>query len=77
MWALTHHNSGLAFCALLHSFHPDLIPYDTLNQEDKAENLKLAFDVAEKLGIPRLLEPDDSMFITSYSKGKKNSCLMI
>ena len=28
--------SGLAFCALIHSFHPDLIPFDTLKPEDKA-----------------------------------------
>ena len=57
----------MAFCALLHSFHPDQIPYDTLKPEDKTENMKLAFDVAEKLGIPRLLEPEDSMFVSFSS----------
>jgi uncharacterized CHY-type Zn-finger protein len=59
---------GLAFCALLHSFHPDLITYDTLNPDNKAENLKLGFDVAEKLGIPRLLEPDDMLIATGPDK---------
>jgi uncharacterized CHY-type Zn-finger protein len=59
---------GLAFCALIHSFHPDLIPYDTLKPEDKKENLKLAFDVAEKLGIPSLLEPEDMLIASGPDK---------
>lgn len=28
--------SGLAFCALIHSFYPGVIPFDTLKPEDKA-----------------------------------------
>uniref|UniRef100_A0A9J8ADX7 F-actin monooxygenase n=1 Tax=Cyprinus carpio carpio TaxID=630221 RepID=A0A9J8ADX7_CYPCA len=40
--------SGLAFCALIHRFRPQLIDYDSLNEQDCARNLQLAFDVAEK-----------------------------
>ncbi|XP_051755747.1 F-actin-monooxygenase mical2b isoform X14 [Ctenopharyngodon idella] len=41
-------SSGLALCALIHHFRPQLIDYDSLNEEDCAKNLQLAFDVAEK-----------------------------
>ncbi|XP_048042186.1 F-actin-monooxygenase mical2b isoform X7 [Megalobrama amblycephala] len=41
-------SSGLAFCALIHHFRPQLIDYDSLNEQDCAKNLQLAFDVAEK-----------------------------
>ncbi|XP_036442198.1 F-actin-monooxygenase MICAL2 isoform X4 [Colossoma macropomum] len=40
--------SGLAFCALIHRFRAHLIDYDSLNEEDAAQNAQLAFDVAEK-----------------------------
>uniref|UniRef100_A0A8C2DM28 F-actin monooxygenase n=1 Tax=Cyprinus carpio TaxID=7962 RepID=A0A8C2DM28_CYPCA len=40
--------SGLAFCALIHRFRPQLIDYDSVNEQDCARNLQLAFDVAEK-----------------------------
>jgi len=53
--------NGLAFCALIHSFYPDLIPFDTLKPENKAENLKLAFDTADKLGVPALMDPEDML----------------
>ena len=54
----TSWRNGLAFCALLHSFYPDLIPYDALTSHDIKHNCKLAFEAGEKLGIPRVIEPE-------------------
>ncbi|KAI1889803.1 hypothetical protein AGOR_G00166690 [Albula goreensis] len=39
---------GLALCALIHHFRPDLIDFDSLNEEEVARNSQLAFDVAER-----------------------------
>lgn len=44
-------NDGLAFCALLHSYLPEKIPYAELNSEDKRKNFSLAFAAAESVGI--------------------------
>jgi len=54
----TSWRNGMAFCALIHSFYPDLIPYDTLTAHDIKQNCKLAFEAGEKLGIPRVIEPE-------------------
>jgi len=54
----TSWRNGMAFCALIHSFYPDLIPYDTLAAHDIKQNCKLAFEAGEKLGIPRVIEPE-------------------
>ncbi|XP_058502560.1 F-actin-monooxygenase mical2b isoform X3 [Solea solea] len=40
--------SGLALCALIHRQRPELIDYESLNEEDVAGNNQLAFDVAER-----------------------------
>uniref|UniRef100_A0A673G1E4 F-actin monooxygenase n=1 Tax=Sinocyclocheilus rhinocerous TaxID=307959 RepID=A0A673G1E4_9TELE len=70
--------SGLAFCALIHRFRPQLIDYDSLNEQDRAKNLQLAFDVAEKeFGIKPLItgkelaagqEPDKTSMSNYLSK---------
>ncbi|KNC56298.1 alpha-actinin A [Thecamonas trahens ATCC 50062] len=52
--------NGLAFCAIIHAHKPNLIPYETLSAGNDAENLELAFSVAEEqLGIPRFLDVAD------------------
>uniref|UniRef100_A0A673GQZ8 F-actin monooxygenase n=1 Tax=Sinocyclocheilus rhinocerous TaxID=307959 RepID=A0A673GQZ8_9TELE len=40
--------SGLALCALIHCYRPDLIDFDSLDEKDVEKNNQLAFDVAEK-----------------------------
>ena len=52
--------SGLAFCAIIARFRPDLIPYHTLDPAQPFTNNSLAFNIAEDdLGIPALLDPKD------------------
>ncbi|XP_073763594.1 F-actin-monooxygenase mical2b-like isoform X31 [Danio rerio] len=71
-------SNGLALCALIHRFRPQLIDYDSLNEQDCARNLQLAFDVAEKeFGIKPFItgkelasgqEPDKSSMSIYLSK---------
>ncbi|XP_063125486.1 F-actin-monooxygenase MICAL2 isoform X7 [Rattus norvegicus] len=44
----TSWRSGLALCAIIHSFRPELINFDSLNENDVVENNQLAFDVAKR-----------------------------
>mmetsp|Transcript_2185 Transcript_2185/g.2895 ORF Transcript_2185/g.2895 Transcript_2185/m.2895 type:complete len:868 (+) Transcript_2185:233-2836(+) len=56
----TSWSDGLAFCALVDSYRPDLIQFYKLNKNDKEYNLRLSFTAAEKyLGVPILLDPVD------------------
>ncbi|MGH0151989.1 UNVERIFIED_CONTAM: hypothetical protein FKN15_026075 [Acipenser sinensis] len=63
-------NDGLAFCAILHTYLPAHIPYQELNNQDKAStaqthcaqtpafrrNFTLAFQAAESVGIKSTLD---------------------
>ncbi|XP_029109167.1 cytospin-A-like [Scleropages formosus] len=52
---------GLAFCAVYHTYLPSHIPYCSLNPDDKEENLKLAFDTGESVGIPATLTVEEML----------------
>nr|XP_054491050.1 F-actin-monooxygenase MICAL2 [Agelaius phoeniceus] len=70
--------SGLALCAIIHRFRPDLIDFEALNEEDAVRNNQLAFDVAEReFGIPPVTtgqelgsagEPDKLSMVLYLSK---------
>ena len=48
-------NDGLALCAILHTYLPDKIPYDSLTPTEKKRNFSIAFSAAESVGIPTTL----------------------
>lgn len=74
----TSWRSGLALCAIIHHFRPELINFDSLNEDDAVENNQLAFDVAEReFGIPPVTtgkemasaqEPDKLSMVMYLSK---------
>ncbi|XP_035642861.2 F-actin-monooxygenase mical2b isoform X11 [Oncorhynchus keta] len=74
----TSWQSGLALCALIHRFRSHLIEFDSLNEEDSANNLQLACDLAEQeFGIRPFTtgvemaagqEPDKTRMVTYLSK---------
>ncbi|XP_034019998.1 EH domain-binding protein 1-like protein 1 [Thalassophryne amazonica] len=59
----TSWRNGMAFCAILHHFHPDKINYELLDPYDIKHNNKKAFDGFAELGISRLIEPSDMVMI--------------
>ncbi|XP_059160226.1 EH domain-binding protein 1-like isoform X3 [Physella acuta] len=64
----TSWRNGLAFCAIIHHFRPDLIDFHKLNPHDIKGNNKMAFDSAAKLGIPKVLEPADMVLLAVPDK---------
>ncbi|XP_043911448.1 EH domain-binding protein 1 isoform X4 [Protopterus annectens] len=64
----TSWRNGLAFCAILNHFRPDLIDYKSLNPQDIKENNKKAYDGFASLGISRLLEPSDMVLLAIPDK---------
>ncbi|XP_033620026.1 F-actin-monooxygenase MICAL2 isoform X1 [Fukomys damarensis] len=74
----TSWRSGLALCAIIHRFRPELINFDSLNDDDALKNNQLAFDVAEReFGIPPVTtgkemasaqEPDKLSMVMYLSK---------
>ncbi|XP_063085568.1 EH domain-binding protein 1 isoform X7 [Cavia porcellus] len=64
----TSWRNGLAFCAILHHFRPDLIDYKSLNPQDIKENNKKAYDGFASIGISRLLEPSDMVLLAIPDK---------
>ncbi|XP_034777575.2 EH domain-binding protein 1 isoform X1 [Acipenser ruthenus] len=64
----TSWRNGLAFCALLHHFRPNLLDYKSLNPQDIKENNKKAYDGFASLGISRLLEPSDMVLLAIPDK---------
>ncbi|XP_060117529.1 nesprin-2 [Heteronotia binoei] len=61
--------NGLAFLAIIHAMRPDLVDMEKAKGRSNKENLKDAFQIAEKeLNIPRLLEPEDVDVISPDEK---------
>ncbi|XP_049750665.1 dystonin isoform X3 [Elephas maximus indicus] len=50
---------GKLFNAIIHKYRPDLIDMNTVAVQSNIANLEHAFYVAEKIGVIRLLDPED------------------
>jgi len=48
-------NDGMAFCAMLHTYMPERIPYGSLKATEKRRNFTIAFEAAEAVGIHNCL----------------------
>ncbi|KAJ0170637.1 hypothetical protein K1T71_014008 [Dendrolimus kikuchii] len=55
----TSFRSGLAFCAIIHRFRPDLIDFSGLQPDDAENNLRTALEASAKLGISQVLTAAD------------------
>ncbi|RXN24753.1 methionine sulfoxide oxidase mical3a isoform X2 [Labeo rohita] len=61
--------SGLALCALIHRYRPDLIDFDSLDEKDVEKNNQLAFDVAEKeFGISPIMTGKEMSVVVEPDK---------
>lgn len=59
----TSWRNGMAFCAIIHHFRPDLIDFSSLSPHDIKGNCKIAFEAAFNLGVPKLIEPSDMVML--------------
>ncbi|GIY25590.1 EH domain-binding protein 1, partial [Caerostris extrusa] len=64
----TSWRNGLAFCAVIHYFRPDLIEFESLSPHNIKDNCKKAFDAAESLGIPKVMEHSDMVILAVPDK---------
>uniref|UniRef100_A0A9J7XKU6 F-actin monooxygenase n=1 Tax=Cyprinus carpio carpio TaxID=630221 RepID=A0A9J7XKU6_CYPCA len=61
--------SGLALCALIHRYRPDLIDFDSLDEKDMEKNNQLGFDVAEKeFGISPIMTGKEMSLVVEPDK---------
>ncbi|CAK6977081.1 microtubule-actin cross-linking factor 1 isoform X1 [Scomber scombrus] len=52
-------SNGHMFNALLHRYRPDLIDMEMVSHQSNRDNLEQAFEIAESLGVTRLLDAED------------------
>ncbi|CAH2098577.1 unnamed protein product [Euphydryas editha] len=55
----TSFRSGLAFCAIIHHFRPDLIDFSGLQAEQAESNVRTALEASARLGIAQVLTVAD------------------
>jgi len=64
----TSWSSGLAFCALINHFRPELLDYNALDRANEPNNCNQAFDACRKLGITVFLDVEDLVGVTPDDK---------
>ena len=64
----TSWSSGLAFCALINKFRPNLLNYDELDKSNHTANCEAAFAACNELGLTVYLDPEDLVDITPDEK---------
>ncbi|NWV87913.1 MACF1 factor, partial [Machaerirhynchus nigripectus] len=52
-------SDGKMFNALIHRYRPDLVDMERVQVQSNRENLEQAFEIAERLGVTRLLDAED------------------